>query len=311
MVDATADADLPALSPWGPEDQIGRMNLITPESRLSVMSELDAGKVFDISVDFFVGMPSWQAAGDLCFQQWMSHTPRGTIVENVVGTAEDEDARVGYSGDSISMYVHTGTHIDTLCHFSRYGYIWNRFSEKQHLGSRHWTKCGADQLPPIIARGVLLDVAGMLGIDMLPQGYGVSVQEIKDTLKRQGTELRQGDVVITRTGRMRIWPDFEQTMVDSPGISLPAARYLVEEGGAIMLGGDNVSVEQMPSAEPDNWIPVHCYCFQDVGVNLLEFANVEELAAEEIYEFGFMGFPLKIRGTTGTPVRPVCIPFRK
>src|SRR5690606_27292108 len=63
------------VSPWGPQDEIGRLNLITPESRAAVLSRIAGGAVYDLSVEYFVGMPSWQAAGDPAYQMWMTHTP--------------------------------------------------------------------------------------------------------------------------------------------------------------------------------------------------------------------------------------------
>jgi kynurenine formamidase len=300
---------IPVASPWGQDDEIGRLNLITAESRGRAMSGIDPTRTFDLGIDLFVGMPSWSAAGDPSFAIWMTHTPTGTIVDNPMGKPREMNELVGYSGDSIAMYTHCGTHIDTLNHFSRNGMIWNRFTQAENLGSRHWMKCGADRLPPIVARGVMLDVPAVLGIDMLPQGHAISVDEVKAAAERQGTPLREGDVVLVRTGRMQVYPDWNGFMVDSPGISLATAKYLVEEGGAILLGADNLSVEQAPSPDPDNWVPVHCYCFLEVGVPLLEFADLEALSAAQVYEFCFIASALKIKGATGTPVRPLAIAY--
>jgi kynurenine formamidase len=170
-------------------------------------------------------------------------------------------------------------------------------------------RCGADRLPAIVTRGVMLDIPAAKGIDMLPQGHGVSIDEVRAAVDRQETPLREGDVVLVRTGRMQVYPDWNKFMVDSPGISLATAKYLVEEGGAILLGADNLSVEQAPSPDPDNWVPVHCYCFLEVGVPLLEFANLESLSAAKVYEFCFIASPLKIKGATGTPVRPIAFAY--
>ena len=309
MLTESQRMQIPARSPWGPTDEIGRLNAITPESRRAALKGVDPTTVFDIGIELFVGMPSWAAAGDPSFHIWMTHTPAGTVVDNVMNKTREQNESVGYSGDAISMYTHCGTHLDTLCHFARNGRIWNGFSAAEHLGSRHWLKCGADKLPPIIARGIMLDVPAALGLGMLPQGHGVSVDEVKLTAERQGTRLREGDVVLVRTGRMALYPDWDGFMKDSPGITLATAKYLVEQGGAILLGADNLSVEQAPSPDPGNWVPVHCYCFLEVGVPLLEFAYLEDLSASHVYEFCFVASPLKIRGATGTPVRPLAMPY--
>ena len=70
-------------SPWGPDDQKGALNRITPESRAAIMSRIDATRMYDLSIDFFHGMPSFTFAGDPSYQMWMSHTPRGTVVDNL------------------------------------------------------------------------------------------------------------------------------------------------------------------------------------------------------------------------------------
>src|SRR5205823_15102096 len=129
-------------------------------------------------------------------------------------------------------------------------------------------------------------------------------------IERQRVGLREGDVAIVRPGRMKVWPDWEGTLMNSPGITLEVARYLVERGGAMILGADNLSVETSPSPDPNNWVPVHTYCLVEKGAPLIEFLNCEELAADRVYEFCFIGTPLKIRGATGTPLRPLAFPYR-
>ncbi len=135
-------------SPFGEHDEIGMLNLISADSMRRAMNEVDWGRVFDLSVDYFIGMPSWTGFGDPPFQIWMSHTPSGNRVDNVIGVDDSENELVGYSGDCITMYTHCGTHVDTLSHFGYRGKIWNGFAEATHLGSRHWRVAGADKHPP-------------------------------------------------------------------------------------------------------------------------------------------------------------------
>ncbi|HUY73525.1 MAG TPA: cyclase family protein, partial [Candidatus Dormibacteraeota bacterium] len=130
-------------SPFGPADEIGMLNHMTAESRRAAMGEADAGKPFDLAVDYFVGMPVWTDLGDPGFQIWMSHTPAGNMLENPLGISDEQNERVSYSGDCISLYTHCGTHVDTFTHFGLHGQIFNRFSAKEHLGSRHWKRGGA------------------------------------------------------------------------------------------------------------------------------------------------------------------------
>ncbi|MGH3029132.1 MAG: cyclase family protein, partial [Gaiellaceae bacterium] len=220
-------------SPWGPDDEIGRLNWITSESNRAILEHLDGSHVFDLNVEFFVGMPSWVAAGDPPYGIWMTHTPKGSINDNLSGVGSEVHETYSYCGDSIHMYTHCGTHIDTLNHLGFYGKFWNGWTAEKHLGSRIWNKGGLEKYPPVIARGVLLDVAGTHGVDVLPDSYAITPQDLQDTVSKQGVELKKGDVVLVRTGRMNVWPDFDGYLVNTPGIGLPAAKWLCEETGAM------------------------------------------------------------------------------
>jgi kynurenine formamidase len=205
------------------------------------------------------------------------------------------------------MYTHCGTHIDTFNHFGYRGRIFNGFSEKEHLGSRIWEKCGAEKHPPIFARGVLLDVAALHGVKVLPPSHAIGEDDIKACLKRQNLELKPGDVVLLRTGQMTIWPDIA-FVNNTPGLNRQGAEFLAKHG-AIMIGADNLTLEQTPAAEPVNFFPVHTYLLAEAGIPILEMAYLEELAAEGVQEFAFFGACIKLRGATGAPMRPVAMPL--
>jgi kynurenine formamidase len=292
-----------AKSPWGPADEIGTLNMMTDASRFEVLKQVTGGKFYDLGVDLFVGMPTCCAPfGDPTFQIFMTHTP-----------AQDPSKELlSYSGDGVSMYTHTGTHIDTLNHFGLHGKIWNQVSSKDALGVRGWTKSGADKYPPIIARGVLIDVARAKNMTHLPTSYAITVADLQDALKRQGTTLRPGDVVLTRTGVMTLWPDPQKyRLADQPGLSLEAAQWLVEGQQAMLLGADNFGVESFPSKDPENFVPLHTYLQAERGVSLLEALWLEDLSKDGVYEFLFIASPLKMRGATASPIRPFAIPIRK
>ena len=137
-------------SPWGPDDEIGRLNWITPESRKQILESLNGSHVFDLSVDYFVGMPSWLAAGDPPYDIWMTHTPRGSQLDNLAGVGSKVLEKYAYCGDAMTMYTHCGTHLDTLNHLGHYGCFWNGWTADEHLGSRHWMVGGPEKYPPII-----------------------------------------------------------------------------------------------------------------------------------------------------------------
>jgi kynurenine formamidase len=296
-------------SPFGSEDQIGMLNLIDAASRDAIMSRADASRIFDMSVDHFVGMPGWVAAGDPSYQIWMTHTPPGEVVWDSMHVGPKTNEVVSYSGDAVSMYTHCGTHVDTLNHFGYNGKIFNNFEVNKHLGSRTWDVCGAEKHPPTIARGILLDVAGLHGVEVLPDSHGIGPDDLKGCLAHQGTELRPGDVVMVRTGQMSKWPDPVTFMANPAGLTRAGAQFLCE-GGAITIGDDTASFEQMPPNEEGNWLPVHSYMLAEAGVPIMEMVQLDELAAEKLYEFAFFGACIKLRGATGSPMRPVAMPLR-
>jgi kynurenine formamidase len=297
-------------SPWGADDEIGRLNWITPDTNRAILEHLDGSHVFDLNVEYFIGMPSWVAAGDPPYGIWMTHTPQGSINDNLSGVGASAHERYSYCGDSIHLYTHCGTHVDTLNHLGHHGMFWNGWTADEDLGSRIWNKGGLDKYPPIIARGVLLDVAGMHGVDCLPEAYAITPKDLQDCVARQGVDLRKKDVVLVRSGRMTVWPDFDGYLLKPPGINLPAAKWLCEEAGAMCIAGDSIGLEVMPWDEPDAFLPVHAYMFATAGAQIIEVVDMEEIAAEKQYEFAFLGFPMKLRGATGAPMPSYAVPLR-
>jgi kynurenine formamidase len=297
-------------SPWGPDDEIGRLNWMTPETQRAVVERMDATRLFDLAVEYFVGMPSWTAAGDPSYQLYMTHTPQGTVVDDATGMGRASNEKTSYCGDAVHLYTHTGTHLDTLNHFGYYGRFWNGWTADTHLGSRHWTVGGPEKYPPIVARAALLDIAGLHGVACLPDSYLVTADDLRAAAREQGTELRRGDVALLRLGRMRAWPDKEAYIGSTPGLALAGARYLLEETGAMMIGVDTVSIDAIPSEDPEAFVPVHCYMCATAGAQIMEVLRLDELAAEKVYEAAFLAFPIKLTGATGVPVRPVAVRLR-
>jgi kynurenine formamidase len=294
-------------SPWGPDDEIGALNLMSNSSRLEVLSQIKSGKTYDLSVEYFVGMPSFHALGDPPYQYWLTHTPKGTIVDNPNGLGESMNRKVSYTGDAISMYTHMGTHIDALNHFGLNGKIWNGFTPEEHLGDKGWKKTGAETIPPIIARGVLIDVK--LSKGTLPKNYRITANDLQDALDKQDLSLAPGDVVLIRTGQAEFYQDADHYLDNYPGISLDAVKWLIEDQGIMLLGADNLSFEAFPPEREDNWVPVHTYLLAEKGVMFIEQLFLEELARDKVYQFAFIAASLKLKGASAAPMRPMAIPF--
>lgn len=274
-------------SPWGPDDEIGRLNWMTPESQSAALARAGGSRSFDLAVTYFMGMPSWVVLGDPKYDIWLTHTPQGE------GHA--------YAGTAISMYTHVGTHICSLNHLGRDGRFWNGWTADTHLGSRAWRVGGT--YPPIIARGVLLDIAGTKGVQCLPDSYAITAD---DLLEAGSSDLEHGDIALVRTGRMTRWPDPEGFMATPPGLGMDGARWLAEDAEVMCVGVD-AGGEALPPKEPGTFLPVHSYLLADAGVPIIENMWLEDLAARAVREFALLAFPLKLAGSTGSPVRPVAL----
>lgn len=298
-----------ATSPWGPDDQLGALNHLSPEGSASILARVDGSKSYDLSIDYFVGMPSFQAAGDPSYQLFMSHTPSGTVVDNMNGVGETGNRHVCYSGDVVFMYTHTGTHIDSLSHFGVDGHIYNGFSVEDNLGSRGWTKGGAEVIPPIITRGVLLDVAKRHQVECLPDSYAITIEDCQKVLDNVGITLQAGDVAMVRTGRMGFWPDGSRVLGNPPGLSLEAAKWLTAQGISA-IAADQECVEVGPSQHEDNWLPGHCHFLAEAGVPMIELVNLEDLSRDDVNEFCLIAAPIRLRGASGAPLRPIALPLR-
>lgn len=212
----------------------------------------------------------------------------------------------GFASEITIMGQHTGTHVDGLSHFHKrvdgVDYLYGGTKVPASLttdGSAPW---GAEQMPPIMARAVLLDVAGSLGQQVLPEAFEISVDHIRACLAGQGCGLGSGDVVLLRTGYSTYWPDSARFLSMQPGIGLEAARYLARLG-VIAVGSDTATVEVLPSRA----LEVHEHLLVEAGVPLIECLDLEEVSRRRSYSFLFIAVPLKIRDATGSVLNPLAI----
>lgn len=302
--------DQPGVSPWGPADQIGRLNLMSDSNNIALFSAIKTGKIYDLGVEYFIGMPSFTALGDPPYQYWLTHTPRGNTVGNFTHTNDSVNSKVSYTGDAFSMYTHTGTHIDALDHFGLYGKIYNGFAADRYLSDRGWEKGGAEKIPPIIGRGILLDFAKFKGLGVLPTNYVITLKDLLELLRIQHIQIQKGDIVLIRTGLMKyFYTDSQKFTSNGVGISLEALKWLVEVKGVMTLGADNLALEALPSSDSSNWLPGHTYLLAEKGVMFMELVDLEGLSKADIKGFLFIGLPLKLRGASASPLRPLAIPI--
>ena len=282
-------------SPWGPEDEIGRLNWITPERTAAILGHLDGAHVFDLNVDYFIGMPSWIAAGDPTYGIWMTHTPQGSVNDNLSGSGSQVHEKYSYCGDAIQMYTHCGTHIDTLNHLGHHGTFWNGWTPESDLGSRVWHKGGRGEVPADDrARRPARRRRDARGRPASSPATRSPRRTSRTRREAQGVELRKGDVVLVPHGphdglarRRRL-----------PRATRRASGWTPRSGCArrparCASRGDTISLEVMPPGRAGVFLPVHAYMFSTAGAQIIEVVDMEEIAAEKQYEFAFLGFPLQ------------------
>ena len=251
-------------------------------------------KVYDLGQPYFVGMPHFPTHPPFLFGLTKKH---GDLVA---------DGGVSSAADSIALGSHVGTHIDALCHFScggkLYGGVEARAVQSDAGGVREHS---VDLIEPILRRGVLLDVATQMKTDALPTDFSITPDHLEKAA--QDIEIQNGDVVLIRTGWARFWNDAARYITGGsgavpagPGPELEAARWLSKHG-IFAAGSDTVAFEKVPAAS----MPVHVHLLVQSGIHIIEALNLEELARDRVYEFVFVAAPLKIRGGTGSPIRPL------
>jgi kynurenine formamidase len=266
------------------------------------------GTVYDLDPGRFAGMPLYQ--GHPPWQLISYRTPQGIRNQgDQKWLAEDNEVNVSIMTEILIAGMHSGAHIDALAHITcgPDAHWHGGYSANEHLSDFGPMNNDASTIQPIIARGVLIDLAAALGYDRLPASYAVSVEEFEAALRRQGTAVRDGDVVLFRTGQMSVWPDRDRWAETSgAGITLPVAERLIESG-VRAVGGDTETVEVMPSIVPGNPHPIHIRLLIEEGIHLIECLYLEDLARDGVYEFLFITLPAKITGATASLVRPVAV----
>ena len=301
---------------WGNEDEVGALNALTKESVLYALRQVKEGKVYDLGITYSRNSFKWpgHSPGEILTFRSPEGVKRQGDHEFIL--PKNNPSGTGWHSCALFINDNVGTQIDGLGHITvgEDDHWYNGYKEADWGGNFGIRKCDATTIPPIVARGVMLDIAAVKQVDALPAHYAISPQDVDAAVARQKIELRPGDVVLFRTGAMRYWgkdgADHERLREhDSAGITLATAKYLVERYGSIMLGSDTSGLEVNPAPQgSDTFIPVHRYLLIEQGIHIGEFHYLEDLAREKTYEFCYIATTNKIAGTTaGFTLRPIAI----
>jgi kynurenine formamidase len=257
---------------------------------------LREGRVYDLGQPLFPGMPG--------------HPNHPPYLFTLARRHGDLERPGGYSSanELIVLSGHTGTHLDGLGHIAEHGVLHGgRAAAEEQRGGRGLRTVGMETVPPLVARGVLLDVAGFRGVAALPGGEPITGGELAAVAERQGVAVRPGDVVLIRTGWICHWDDpaaYRGDTTGCPGPDASAAEWLAERQ-IRATGTDTIPYEVTRPDDPA--MPVHLILIARHGIHIMEMVNLEALAQDGVREFLFIALPLKLVGATGSPIRPIAI----
>ena len=281
-------------SKWGASDERGSANHMKPETVLRATRLIKTGEVFELGHVLHGGMP---LVGTRRFDV---HTKRTFMNQVSNRRASNEELVVTELGQ-------VGTQLDGFPHQTIEDKIYN-CAKLDDISSRTgFTKFGIEKAGALITRGVLIDVAGLKGVDMLPDTYEITVQDLEQALQRQNMKLQPGDAAIIHTGWGKLWgKDNARYGKSCPGIGVKAAEWLAKQD-PMLVGADNWPVEVFPNPDKEISAPVHQIMLVVNGIHILENMRLEELAAKKVNEFAFIMQPLKIQGGTGSTVAPIAV----
>ena len=261
-------------------------------SAAELIEALGAARIFDLEQPRHARMPV-HPAHQPGFNYFL-HRQHGRGVP-------EPPARTSASGVLV-MPEHTGTHIDAIAHQAENLKLHGGVDvDSGVMSSAGFTVLGIDTMAPLVARGVLLDVAGEKG---LPPEHLITAEELKNAAR---VEIRPGDVVLVRTGYGALW-DKPREYLKSAGVGAAGSRWLVEQKVAA-VGADNMAFDTTDSfdQEMNVTLPAHVLFLVRAGIPIIENLYLEELAAARVHEFAFVCLPLKMKGVTGSPVRPIAL----
>lgn len=252
------------------------------------------GKVYDLGQPYRPGMPHHPNHPPFAFTLTKKHGD--VMYANEVSAANCLFTTGG----------HTGTHLDSLGHISHKGILYgNVKAARVQDYSTGIQLRGIHTTPPVVRRGILLDVPRALDKRVLPNAFPIGRRELEAAAKKERVSLKSGDVVLVRTGWAQYWKDPVKYVANergAPGVTLDGAEWLAKHKIAF-TGSDTTAYEKTPTHD----LPVHVCLLTRNGIQLMEMLNLEELAKDRVYEFLFVALPLKIIGGTASPIRPIAI----
>jgi kynurenine formamidase len=256
----------------------------------------EGAKVYELSHAMAPSMPVYH-----------QHVPYSLALHRRHGDPHPVKRKDGssFANEIIVTSGHSGTHIDALGHFSRNGCLHGGIKVSEIETRDGYRELNAADIPPILQSAVVLDIAAAKGVDCMQPAEEILVSDIEKALALTGAEVRAGDAVLIRTGWSKHWSDaasFNGLRGGMPGPGEKAARWLVSHG-VTLVGSDTPGFECLPPPGPS----VHAIMLVDEGIHIMENLNLEDIAPTRSPRILFVALPLRLAGSTGSPIRPIAI----
>ncbi len=281
-------------SKWGAGDQRGSGNMMKPKTVLRAAKLIRTGEVFELGA---VLSPDPREAFINAGRVFNIYTKPSPPIPNARQVNEEL---------VVTELGQIGTQFDAFAHQMWGDSFYNCF-KLGDIGTRTgFKKLGVEHVGGLVTRGVLIDVAGSKGVDMLPTSYNITPEDLQQALAKARQRLQPGDAVLIRTGWSKLMgKENERYGTLNPGIGIAAGQWLLAQE-PMMIAADNCCVEVRPSERPHS-LPIHAMMLIQHGIYLLENLELEALAAARAYEFAFIVQPLKIKGATGSAIAPIAV----
>jgi kynurenine formamidase len=285
---------------WGPDDQRGTLNFLTPEAARRGTAAVKRGESFSLAIPFDEDGPQTGVIPGRINPQ------REMLAMNAPFTGDIADFCT--SDDKVEMGVQAATHWDALAHVGYEGVMYNGvpFDAVTETGA---SKLGIENFGPIVTRGVLLDIARLKGVDYFADNYAVTGDDLDEAATTAGVTVESGDIVLVRTGQMHWLREGDKMRFNdpSPGMSTRSIEWLHDHEVAA-VATDTLVFEVWPCEDPAVLLPVHMLHLRDLGLVQGQLWHLDDLAADCAgdgqYDFLLAATPLPLTHAVGGPVAP-------
>lgn len=294
---------------WGADDEAGATNWYAkPEVVQRALAEADQGQVFRLGRPYEAEMPLF---GKRKFTLRIPATPTGGPFgpNAVIWHDEFLATEIGQVGTQFDGLGHIGVAVDPADKTKMYYY--NGMTQQEIGDAYGLKKLGVEKLFPIVARGILVDVASGKGVDMLDMGYEVTMTDVRAALDKQGMgdfQFAEGDAIFFHTGWGKLWKvDNAKFNGGEPGIGMEVARWLSDDVKAGVMGSDTWATEVVPNPDPTCVFCVHQHMLTRHGIVNQENMDLSPLINAGVYRFMYVYSPSPIVGATGSNGAPIAI----